>query len=476
MIEAIETYSWNAMLVSTKAGVEGQALAKISEQVSNLSSLANRTAENCTSIIDSLNSRYDEFDGICHEIDIINENYLTQMSVKGGMMFREMTGELNNLSGSVNDILGCAGDVEGAISDLMNRLQMEDLVRQDIEKVMYLLEEMMAGREKSRLLDALYGFDDGERVDGLLVALMARKFSEINEHTRPLVEGTEHYCADMKEIINGFLGRFYGKQDTGNKGYYEGTKFDEICSRLERMKDEFVGYIEEIITSKKNLYRISMEILATMGKFGFLFEEIGKISRRFEIINMLTKIELAKHTDLKRSIGGSLTDVSNLPAVMKKIVENALVRYREVMGSIERALGEYHGNYQDEEETLTQCIDAMRKISVKMFESQKYYRDISEKVGGTGMGLLTFMETREEEWGVVKDIVEMIYNFMFKMEEYGAGAVEDVMSDAALVRHVKAVNEKMTSFFEDDDYRAMQLRSLLGEAVRVTGGDRVVLF
>ncbi len=320
MIEAIETYSWNAMLVSAKAGVRGQALAKISEQVSVLSALANRTAEDCTGIIENLNSRYEEFDAICHEIDIINENYLTQMSIKSGMMFREMKGEMVNLSGSVNDILGCAGDLEGAIDGLMGRLQMEDLVRQDLEKVMYLVEEITGNGGGDTLSGLLYDYEDTARLNEFMIALISRKFNEINENTRPLVEGSESYRDSMKEILNGFIGRFYGGA-TAEKEYYEGTKFDDICSGLERTKDEFVGYIEEIINGKKNLYTISREIMDTMGKFGTLFEEIGKISRRFEIINMLTKIELAKHTDLKRSIGGSLTDVSNLPAVMKKIVE-----------------------------------------------------------------------------------------------------------------------------------------------------------
>ncbi len=476
MIEAIETYSWNAMLMSTKAGMEGQALAKISEQVSNLSTLANNTAENCTGIIDSLNSRYDEFDAICHKIDIINENYLTQMSVKGGMIFREIKNELSNLSGSVNHILECAVDVEGAINTLMNRLQMEDLVRQDIEKVVFLVEEINAVRDRRGILVVLHDFDAPTRIEEFLIALMRKKFGEIYENTHCLVSGIESYRTNIKEIINGFLGRFYGKQGSDEIGYYEGTRFDAICTKLERMKDEFVGYIEEIIARKKKLYQLSMEIVQTMEKFGILFDEIGKISRRFEIINLLTKIELAKHADLKKSIGGSLTDVSNLPAVMKKIVENALQRYREVMSSIEMALNEYHANYEAEEDALITCIDAMRKISVKMFESQKYYRDISEKVGSTGIELLAFMETREEECSMVRDIVDIIYDFMCRLEKYDAGELKTIVADEALKRHVKWVSEKMLSREDEDSYRVMLLKSLLSEAVRESESERVVLF
>lgn len=475
MIEAIETYSWNAMLVSVKAGLEGQALAKISEQVSNLSCLANSTAEKCSGIIDSLNARYGEFDGICEEIDIINENYLTQMSVKSGMIFREMKNELENLSKSVNLILGCASEVEVAISNLMSRLQMEDLVRQDIEKVMCIVEEMNAYRDHNGFLTSMYQFDDPSKVDALLIALTAHKLREISDHTRPLVDGTSSCCEKMKEIINGFIGRFYGKQEAAEREYLEGTRFEEICSKLENMKDEFVGYIEKIISSKKNLYRISEDIVQTLGQFGPLFEEIGKISRRFEIINMMTKIELAKHSELQKSIGASLTGVSNLPAVMKKIVENALQRYHQVMSSIESALCEYRKNFAIEEETLNQCIDTMRKISVKMFESQKYYRDISEKVGSTSMSLMAFMEMSQAELASVREIVEIIDNVMFRMDEYEASCLEDIVHDDVLMSFVKSVKEN-TSTSSDTNHRAMLLCSLLDEMAQDSGGEKVVLF
>ncbi len=145
--------------------------------------------------------------------------------------------------------------------------------------------------------------------------------------------------------------------------------------------------------------------------------------------------------------------------------------------SIETALGDYFDNFRAEEETLTLCIDAMKKISVKMFESQKYYRDISEKVGSTGMGLLGFIEAREGDFSVMMEIIELIYNFMYRLEEYGAKDLEEFSGDENLARHVRSVVSRYSDGGHGGDYRTMLLTSLLNEAVRDSGDDnRVVLF
>lgn len=474
MIEAIETHSWNAMLISAKAGVRGQTLAKISEEMSVLSSLANRTAEGCTVIIQNLNNRYDEFDAICSKIDIIKENHLTLMSIKSAAVFRDMKNDMTALSGSVNDIMGYTSSLEGAVDGLMGRLQMEDIVRQNIEKVMYLVEEITDG---GVLAAALYDCDDPSRMNEFMIALIHGKLNEINENIRPLAEGSRNYQITLKEIMSKLLGHFYRDSAEG-KDYYEGTRFDEMCAGLEMTKGEFVGYIEEIISGKKNLYTISRQIVEIMGKLGTMFEAIGKISRRFEVINMLTRIELARHADLKRRIGGSLADMNSLPAVMKKIVEKALDDYRRVTASIEEALGDYLDNFRAEEESLALSIDAMKNVSVKMFESRKYYRDISEKVGSTGMGLLGFIETHEGDFGVMMEITDLMYNVICPLNEYGALGMEEFSGDENLMRHVRSVIARHNSGGDGSDYRAMLLVSLLNEAVNggVEKDGRLVLF
>lgn len=476
MIEEIETYSWNAMLISTKAGLHGQALATISGQVSTLSGTANETAKNCKQILENLNNQYDEFEKICQRIDIINENYLTSMSVKSGMIFKEMVNELEKLSSSVNDIMGFAFTIQSIIGSLMGQIQREDLVRQDLEKAICLMEIHDLKKKQDEMASILFDFDDVDAIEELIASLLKRKYNSVYSNLQTLIDGTEDCCSKIKELINAFLKRFYNRGDAQWAEYYEGRKFDIICEKLEKMKEEFVLYIEEIIKNKKRLYDLSKNIVHSIATFRTLFDEMVKISRRFEIINMLTKIELAKHADLRKSIGGSLVHVSNLPAEMKKMVESAIHHHGVVMGAIEKALDDYYSNYITEEKVLAQCIETMKKISVKLFESQKYYRDISEKIGSTGMSILAFLETRTEECAHGREMIETIYRYLALVEEIGLREIEELMENRKLEAHVKHAYDAIEEMNGCHDSNSMVLKSLLLEAFNTSGEKRVMLF
>ncbi len=476
MIAAIETYSWNAMLISNKAGQRGQALATISEQLSSLSHIANVTAEECIKVIEEINSQYDAFEGIRDKIEIIKENYLTTMSVKSNMMFREIIGELNNLSLSVREIIGFSSSIDAVMSGLMERLQREDLIRQDIEKVLVIAGELQkkdAYRKYAAEMHA--GLNDG-LFEAAFLPLLEKKLNMVHENIQHLMEGVEQFIDDIKKIINLFISRFYGSENSNSGEYYEGTRFNEICSRFESIKDESVKYIQDIISHKKELYQLSQSIVKTVSRFAALFSEIEKIARRFEIINMLTKIELAKHEDLRRSVGGSLQTVSDLPAQMKKITEEAFREYRCVIAELQESLGRYNTNYQKEEQTLLRCVASMKKISVKLFESQKYYRDISEKIGSTGMGILAFLETRSEGRLAGNELVHVVYNLAYMVNKSNKDEQASSITRDGVQKEMMGMYERLFEIGVIEEGRMTFLKSILAENELEETKGKVLVF
>ncbi len=473
MIEAIETYSWNAMLISTKAGFRGQALATISKQLSDLSISANATASQCTELLTRLDAQYSRFGEIIGSIDVIAENYFTSMVVKSGMIFKEMVQELELLSKSVNEILSFADTIESTAGELLGRLQMEDLIRQNVEKIALISQELVLLQQDEGILCEC---DEPEIAGEFFLSVLAKKADYVYHQLEELMDDTAQCNAKIKEIINKFLDRFYGRSATQDDEFIAGKGFDSVCVKLETMKDEFVGYIERIIGSKREMNELLHGIVATIQKFGPLFDEMGKIARRFEIINMLTKIELAKHADLAKSIGGSLTHVSNLPARMKKIVESALVRHRQVMASVEGSLAEYATSFKAEEETLERCIVAMKKISIKMYESQKYYRDISEKIGSAGMGMLAFLETGAGEMSSGHTLVEILYNFMYLMDGRVREIFDECVRDHNLRTRLECVSNRLRELHGKGDSRAGFMNSIYSEMMEKGEKRQVVVF
>ncbi len=465
VIEVIEIYSVNTILVASKAGSEGFPLKKISEEMGKLSEKANRVSTNCRRLVDELDGAFGRFSTHRENIAILNENYLTRMKVQSNIVFNELIGDLNAQSVDVNDILGLASDIEGSIGQVMEWLQIEDIVRQDLEKVIYIDEEVGDGNSEGNLFSSIDDPGDRMRVFGLIAFLKNKKMRTIEENIAPLIAGTSECCERVKGILNDFQGRFDDTKDVGD-GSFERERFNGIYRKLEGMKNEFIGYIEKIIDGKRNLYDLSVLVLDIMNSVGRFFADLTGIAKRFETINILTRIELAKHIELKKTMGAALTDVRDLPSRMKSIIDNSAVLYREVHKAITSSIEDYHVSYKRQEESLRSCITSMERISDMLVESQRYYRDISEEIGGVCTRVLDHLENGEKRLNGMASIMNMVHNYSIKGGDNNGSLSSECIG---ILRHY-------LSGSVEGSYRSTVLNSLLSEVQGTVVDDGFVLF
>jgi len=469
MIEEIEIYSVNAMIVSIKAETEGLSLTRIAQEMSVLSRSANSIAEEYKSIIVSLEESFESFARIREKIEIINENYLTQMKIKSRMIFDEMLKELGVLSVNANEIFGYSDDMKTSISDIMDAIQREDIVRQDLEKLIFLLEETgLAGNPGMGL-----AVKDDDTL-AVILELADYKIRNVKMHIDPLIDGSENYCMKIKNILDAFLSRFYSS--TGEDlQLYDGSLFGGIFMKIEDMKNEYVRYIEEILRGKKQLYGLSLSILEMLDRFSEFFTSITQITRKFETVNMLTKIEISRHGDLQKSIGVGLLGVSNLPAKMKKIIESSLSLYNSVIDGTRESVSDYSGNYRVQESILNDCIESMKKISIKLFESNKYYRNITEEIGSTCAEIIAFMESMDEDLLMAKELRRIVERSMINIRNE-----RDLKSTGGSIgnpqRPIEAMRERYSSDDSISDYKKMMLDSLLSEYGKNSDASGVMIF
>jgi hypothetical protein len=464
VIEAIEIYAVNTTLVATKAGSEGFPLTKISQEMSKLSERANWVSTGCRTLIDELDDAFDRFSMLRESIGILNENYLTRMQVQSNLVFNELIEDLNALSVDANDILGFANDIEGSIGQVMKWLQIEDIVRQDLEKVIYLIEGIDNGDADGNLLSSITNHDDRERVIDLVALLAKSKMLSIGENVKPLTDGTIGCCDRIKGILSDFLGGVYRKDGT-DEDSPDGDRFNRIYRKLEEMKNEFIRLIKEIIDGKRNLYGLSMKIFDMVNSFESFFADLSGIAKHFETINILTRIELAKHVSLSRTLGVALTDVRDLPSRMKAIIGNSAVLYREVSKNIRASIEDYHQSYKRQEENLLSCIESMERISVKLSESQQYYKDISKEIGEVSSSILEYMESGAERLAGMIDFEDIINNSITMLKG------DD---DAISCEHIETLRHYLNGS-AGDSYRSTVLNSFLSEAQRPRGNS-VLLF
>ena len=471
VVESIEIYSANTMIISIKAGQEGHTLTKISEEMSQLSGLVADITEHFTGLSGKLKETYSRFHDERNRIELIHENYLTQMKLSINMVMKEMISELGSLTENVHALMSMADNVNSSMGEIISRLQLEDVVRQDLEKMVYITEEI------NNTGSLLWDHEDPGDIEELIAIVAFNKMNHITSSFDLLLTDIRQCFNSMNQVLDEVNQNFNYGDNTGqdNSESAESVRLDRIYEKMEKMKNDYIAYIQKIIDGKTYLLELSYQIQDIVMQFNDFFSQVAHIARRFEIINMLTRIELARHTHLQRAIGGALADVSQLPKQIKSIVEESQDLYSRVRTYMDNAIEEYSNGFSEQEKTLNGCVESMRKVSVKLYESQKYYMDISQQVQHNVKSIKSFLYTEETKLGGLEDARNEFVSLNNEVEGILASEVQHYDDISTFTSRISSLKDFYRNNIEQGNYRTMMIISLLNEFEEKTE-ENVILF
>ncbi|TAL35022.1 MAG: hypothetical protein EPN93_11250 [Spirochaetes bacterium] len=457
IFEEIEIHALNTMIFSKKTGSQGDALARIATEMGALSHDAGSISTGLSARLAELGGDYKTFTALRNDNDITHQNYLTRIKIENKMIFRKITERLAEISMEVVEMIGGMRQVETSLRSVIAGMSIEDVIRQDFEKMLYLAEEVLA--ENGGLFERSRAELGGPIMERLSMLMLRQKSGQISRNIQALSMEIASNFARINEVTSQISARFgSGAGDTRGEG------IDQIYGGIEQVKLLYVDFIEKIIADKDAVYAISKRILETMRSFGQFFDGIDGVTRRLEIITMITRIELSRHTTLQRELRGALEDVSSLPAKIKQVVAALAVIYEEVSAAMEMSVERYFDNSRREEGSLRNGVDAIKKVSVELFESRKYYDTISEKVAESRDGILRFVE----DYGSRRDALARVVDTLSMMREKAGASLGDPNGDEreelkGQVLQAARVRDILRENAEEGDYRVMMLISLLNE-------------
>lgn len=459
LIDEIDIYAENMLIISSKYGTAGMSLARISSEVGAMARMVNGIGEKFRDFMRNLVEYRKEFSEIRRRIEVISENYLTRMKLNLSIVFGEMVRELGIVSENVNDMLGGSAEVEKAMKVFVANIQMEDIIRQKIERIIMLLDDSWE--------DACHG-DPGilEEVGTAAVHVAAANLSDLWQDLAGQSIVVEGFSSKITSILHHLIERFYGGE--GITAEKKEDRMDLIYRKIEGLKDEYIRHMEEIVSGKKCLLGLCESFIIILNEFEGLFGGIAGTVKKFEAMNMITRIELARNAKFTRSLSGSLTSVMTLPVQMKRIVDGALAQYGGIRKNIVSAVEQYAENFNRQEEVLGECIGSMKKVSVKLYESQKYYWDISQEIGRSSSKILGFIEGEGGKSGMATAI-ESLSSIRESMDVYLKATTGGSKPDLeALWRRVRETPGLVT-------YKPL-LDALSGELAGAKTKEQVIIF
>jgi hypothetical protein len=408
LIDEIDIYSENMLIISTKYGAEGLSLARISNEMVSMARLVNGIGAKFREYLNEMDTARVDFNDIRKKIEAIGENHLTRLKLDLSHEFPQMTRELDDVSAVVNNMLSSSDEVEGSMRNFISNIQMEDVIRQKIERILYYLEELKKRKDA----------DEGtpfEELDAIVLHVVSDQLLRLDKDVSWQYDEIRGFCDRISLLLDDILSRFYGS----GKDHVEEeqNRMDGIYARIEGFKDDYVRYMEEIIADKKRLLKLCTSIRDILELFEGLFGGIMDTVKKFEALNMITRIELARHAKLSRTLGGTLASVKTLPAQMKQIVSQSVVLYHGVYKNITDAVARYEESFSGQEAVLADCIESIKRVSVKLYESQKYYGDISREVGRYSWKVLDFIAGNGRMSGLF-EIKESIRDIMAGINAY----------------------------------------------------------
>ncbi|MCX8123263.1 MAG: hypothetical protein N3F66_03755 [Spirochaetes bacterium] len=453
-VEAIDLYAKNTMIISIKAGEEGSTLTTIAVEMSHLADMVNDVSSEFQEIIDYLHQLRIKFNNTCQTVDAIVENYLTHLQIKLNNSIQDIISHQKSLSHNVESIVSFADQLNSGISGLLQEFQVEDIVRQDIEKILFALE-------------ALEEFGISEDHADIILWGMYQKVLSLQNDFVHLYTSAHDGISTMKNSVEAIAHEYTKTYES----VFDGTEFniDKVYNSLDVLQQETVRYLEEILEKKAFLLGVSGDVLAQLRKFQDFFNKIQDVVRKFDVVNMLTRIELARHRELQKTIASSLSDISIMPKKIKKIVEESENLYKDVIGTMESTYKLYEQAMSVQDTILQNCVANLKKVSLKLYESKKYYIDISQQIERNVNALQQFLSEKLEQVDAFRNIEDNLKTLCQVLDD--AGASRELFDAKQLDKTIETIEALYAN-----EYKGQMLVSLLKEYSTRKTEDRVIVF
>lgn len=396
LADQIKVYSLNAIIISSKHGVEGRAFGEISKNIINMSDDSNEQADQMNKLGHELFYQFEDFKTNILKINEMQKNNFVIMKEQLDKEHNNMVNSFAAFSNMISNILSRIDNTSDYIFEIMMVLPREDIVRQQTEHIIesiksivlenkkfieyygsmvenIYIEEPQKERNKPvahKLLDLLT-FDD--LVLTLIIENFKSIYEEINDTNSFIFKSLKEFesvlsdiASDRNVITEYMIGTESGKSE------FPFTVSDSIF-------EEYINfiklYMENFNLSLANKYRISdnnTAIIDSIEELENMFLEMKNIAKRFNSINFLSKVELEKNADMFSDTQNfSIESIETIASDITETVDKSLEQFKNIKEEIIASINKFKSsiNQQSKEQFF---IESMTGNVNKRLEESKY--------------------------------------------------------------------------------------------------------
>jgi len=446
-----------------KSGSNSSSQSIKSSKINHLFIQIDEISDYNNDLIRNLDSLYKEFSKICESIDKTHKNYLNDVEKRIILSYKELTDELDDSSKYINTLLEHLNHVEDSILKIINYLQMEDIERQNLEKIIYFIEAMVNGYDDYyiRIGDSI----THDKLEEVILFISNSKIVEVKGSFANIINDLDHCFEMVKHNISNF-NKIFNNIDSYNNGNSKIIKFDNICRKMKLLEDDFVTHVNKIIEMIKSLNEFLYKIFTIKRKFSNFFAAISNIINEFEIIIKDSSDNIKSESDLK-----------DLISDIKQTIDETMNLYKDIKYSVGSYIDMHHRNLMKQEEILQRCIFSIQKVYFKLNESRNHYKYISEEISKNSSDIFRFFENEEERLMSTREAGRVITFINERLEDSILSSHKKIENDASFYSsEIVSIKDNLAKTGKEGDYRNMMLVSLLTEYSGKKSSENVILF
>jgi hypothetical protein len=375
----IEILAFNAMIVAAKAGVEGLAFSCITDELKSISNQTLLIVNDLMHQEKDLFNHYNRFQSSISDIEQLQKETNSLLSndmnqefdklldgvVSIGTVSSGITKEFDQiipLFNEVLDILEQKKSIPTSIDIIKNALKQieknkEELHIQDEYEPSCILQLLVGQTKISKISTRL--FEDICSYIDLTADLLNSKYSNLNEKINSVSKSNN-------ALINYFVNQ---------NGEFSYSAISLLFSDCGSSIQNVVDLIKKTIESKQKISETGRALIGHIESLEEQFQFLTKTAKKFNLINISSKIEIAKRKVLSNH--GNISE--KIEEITEEIGNTLFKTYDQLVmikKSSEQSLSQFDINLVNQAERSQNFISLIQKVSNKYEASENGIKDV----------------------------------------------------------------------------------------------------
>lgn len=442
LADQIKVYSLNAIIVSSKHGVAGRAFGEISKNIIKLSDTSNQQADLMAEMGQSL---FDGFERFKESIISVNQAQQVQFDeIRSRVMgaYDKLNSTFKVFASLIKDLIERVDTTKKVIFEIMMVLQREDIIRQHSEHIVESITEIidesnnfiqMLGEEEEKLEEEYASSEEGhsglsvdqERLDKAFLDLLtfSEKIltlvimqldtvekeiistnSEVRGHLMDMRQKIENIQNDRDNIIH-----FLAGGDANSKESFPISALDNAFDEYLSFMRKYVEQFKKSLKAKDDISEGNGEIIETIENLEDLFTDAKNISRTFNSINFLAKIELEKNVKVfSQTKAFSLDSVETIASNISKTVNTCLGGFSVIKEDLYNSLKQFSQSINLQNEEYSVIKNRIKSVDERLNTSKDMIKENINSLENYARNLIALIDSTAEDMQSIEDLLKDI--------------------------------------------------------------------